>query len=106
IETGRNKARSTDIHSLKQQMGRWKNFDPPFDATIRNGASLGFHNRTTGKFLCPANVNWSDPNNRIALHDGTWKVGPKDMPLYLWLDEKVNTTDFFLGFMKGEIVVK
>ncbi|RDB17803.1 hypothetical protein Hypma_000675 [Hypsizygus marmoreus] len=83
LDSGRSKARSTDIHSLKQNIHRWKKFQPSFDAM--NCPSLGI---------------------QTALRDGTKKVKASDLPVFLWKDEYVNTRDFFDGFMRGEIVQK
>jgi len=34
------------------------------------------------------------------------KVQPQNFPLFLWKNEKVSLTDFFDGFMQGEMVLK
>ena len=108
---------------MKQNVHRWRAFTPQIDAVDARHL-LGFHNMTTGQLLCPCDLNWDDlrclsfifpialsSDNYISsiqqsLQDGTRKVQPQDFPLFLWKNEKVSSTDFFDGFMQGDMVLK
>ncbi len=43
---------------------------------------------------------------RTGLEDGTILASPSDFPAFLWRNEKMNRTDPFEGFLRGEILVK
>ncbi|KIM42574.1 hypothetical protein M413DRAFT_10120 [Hebeloma cylindrosporum] len=122
LDQARSKARASDVGTMKQNVHRWRQFTPPIDAVDARHL-LGFHNMTTGRLLCPCDLNWddlgyllfrtitssfdtSDCRIQKGLRDGTRKVQPQDFPLFLWKNEKVSSTDFFDGFMQGDMVLK
>jgi len=107
---------------MKQNVHRWRTFTPQIDA-VDARHQLGFHNMTTGWLLCPCDLDWDDlrylvfcfiapssdmyiPRIQQSLQDGTHKVQPQDFPLFLWKNERVSATDFFDGFMQGDMVLK
>ncbi|KAF8955982.1 hypothetical protein BDZ97DRAFT_2080158 [Flammula alnicola] len=105
LDQARSKARASDVGTMKQNVHRWRKFVPPIDAVDARHL-LGFHNATTGWLLCPCDLNWDDLSIQQDLQHGTRKVQPKDFPLFLWKNERVSATDFFDGFMQGDMVLK
>ncbi|KAF8157833.1 hypothetical protein B0H34DRAFT_706322 [Crassisporium funariophilum] len=105
LDQARSKARAADVGTMKQHVHRWRDFVPPIDA-VDSRHRLGFHNMTTGYLLCPCDLNWNDLSIQKSLQEGTRKVQPKDFPLFLWKSERVSATDFFDGFMQGDMILK
>jgi hypothetical protein len=44
---------------MKQNVHHWRTFTPAIDAVDARHL-LGFHNMTTGRLLCPCDLNWDD----------------------------------------------
>lgn len=104
LEAGRRGSRSEDINSMKDKIGRWRTFAPPYDPD--NRSMLGFKHPDCGKLLCPASLNWSDSSVRANLRDGITKARPDDFPLFLYMNEQVDSEDLFRGFLRNMILVK
>jgi hypothetical protein len=57
-------ARSDDTKSLKGPILEWivpfgQSLNPPLARNVK--ADRGFHHERTGTLLCPAGMDWSDP---------------------------------------------
>ncbi|KAG1810273.1 uncharacterized protein HD556DRAFT_1435985 [Suillus plorans] len=112
LEVGRRGSRSEDINSMKDKIGRWRTFAPPYNPDHRS--MLGFKYPDCGKLLCPASLDWNDSRHhtettgsvRSNLRDGITKARPDDFPLFLYSDEQVDTEDLFHGFLRNMILVK
>lgn len=64
IQKGTSSARADDTKSLKSAVLDWINprgqaLNPPLVRNIKT--DRGFHHEQTGALLCPAGLNWSDP---------------------------------------------
>ncbi|KZP33887.1 hypothetical protein FIBSPDRAFT_1035853 [Athelia psychrophila] len=104
LEFGRSGARSTDVSSFKAAINRWATFDPPYDHSHK--AYMGFRHQMCGQLLCPASMDWSNPEIKLGLANDTIKAQPDDFPRFLYLDGQVSDDDVFQGFLKGDLLVK
>jgi hypothetical protein len=64
LQKGVSGARSDDTKSLKGPILDWitprgQSLDPPLSRNVK--VNRGFHHERTGSLLCPAGVNWTDP---------------------------------------------
>ena len=64
IQKGVSSAQSDDTKSLKGPILDWivpagQNLNPPLARNVK--INCGFHHECTSAFLCPAGLNWSDP---------------------------------------------
>ncbi|KAF8257393.1 hypothetical protein EI94DRAFT_1818008 [Lactarius quietus] len=70
-----------------------------------SGHLLGFNHPTTGKQLCPAHLDWDDPNVRERLCCGVEEVMATDLPAFLWLKGTFDIEDAYKGFLRGPLLV-
>jgi hypothetical protein len=64
IQKGVSSARSDDTKSMKGAVLEWITprdipLDPPLSRNVK--MNRGFHHNTTGALLCPAGVDWNNP---------------------------------------------
>jgi hypothetical protein len=64
IQKGVSSARSDDTKSIKGAVLDWITprdtpLNPPLSRNVK--ANRGFHHYTTGALLCPAGIDWKDP---------------------------------------------
>jgi hypothetical protein len=64
LQRGVSGARSDDTKSLKGAILEWivpmgQSLNPPLSRNVK--VDRGFHHERTGFFLCPAGMDWSDP---------------------------------------------
>ncbi|KIL67325.1 hypothetical protein M378DRAFT_22905, partial [Amanita muscaria Koide BX008] len=58
LDTGRRRARSEDINSVKSDIGEWRQWNPPFPKTDRSLS--GFKHPMCGHLLCPIDEDWNN----------------------------------------------
>ncbi|KAG1739504.1 hypothetical protein EDD22DRAFT_959371 [Suillus occidentalis] len=102
LEAGQHASRSEDINSMKDKIGRWRTFAPPYDPD--NQLMLCFKHPDCGKLLCPHTETTCSV--RANLRNGITKVRPNDFPLFLYMNEQVDSEDLFHGFLHNMILVK
>ncbi|RDX47355.1 hypothetical protein OH76DRAFT_1526069 [Lentinus brumalis] len=105
LETGRSGVRGVDIHNIKKAVLTWNRYEPlilPEAKSVR-----GFNHPECGRLLCPPTYNWSDPEIRKALQNGSRKypLGAKNWPRVLWLDEEFNRENPMDGFMRNRRLI-
>ncbi|KAG1725958.1 hypothetical protein EDD22DRAFT_853618 [Suillus occidentalis] len=107
LDDARRRARGDDINSLKEKIAHWRRF-PSLNPSVFVSArhTLGFNNKCTGKLLCPANHDYSDPSIQDGLRDGSIVVTSSQFPRFLWLNKVVNPGDFFKGWLENELLVQ
>ena len=71
-QAGAHAARSDDVKSLKGAVLEWitdptTGLVPPIPRNQMSGR--GFHHEATGKYLCPAGLDWNDPRCAIIYID-------------------------------------
>lgn len=83
IQKGVSSCRSDDTKTLKGAILDWivprgQSLDPPLDRNIK--ADRGFCHERTGALLCPAGMDWTDPECVISSVRASiliWLVGPR-----------------------------
>ncbi|KII84951.1 hypothetical protein PLICRDRAFT_45802 [Plicaturopsis crispa FD-325 SS-3] len=105
LNDGRKTARSRDVYGVKDNISKWRKFDPPFPGDKERHRS-GFHHDLCGMLLCPTALDWNDPKVREGLRQHTIIAGPEDLPLLLYANEQFIATDMFAGFLKNMLLVQ
>ncbi|KAI0824838.1 hypothetical protein BC628DRAFT_1419598 [Trametes gibbosa] len=106
LEDGRMSVRGSDLHGVKKAIVSWDQYNPviPPDAkSVR-----GFNHPECGRLLCPVIYDWSDPEVRRGLQNGSRKypAGAQDWPLVLWKDEQVDLENLPDGFLRNLRLIK
>ncbi|KAI0822190.1 hypothetical protein BC628DRAFT_1391476 [Trametes gibbosa] len=83
----------------------WDQFNPPIAPDAKS--TRGFNHPNCGRLLCPASYDWSDPEVRRALQNGSRKYPAlaRDWPRVLWEDEKVDQEDLPKGFLRNRRLI-
>ncbi|KIJ91734.1 hypothetical protein K443DRAFT_685762 [Laccaria amethystina LaAM-08-1] len=109
LQKGASSARSDDTKSLKSAIIDW--LTPPGEALIppiaRNmKVDRGYHHEKTGSLLCPAGVDWSDPEIKQKLRTGEFTVRGDQWPIFLWSGYKYDEDQPWRGLLRSDILVK
>jgi len=126
IQRGANASRADDTKGMKGTIIDWitppgQVITPPLNRKMK--FDRGFHHETTGSLLCPAGVNWDDPEwvlvicgmspftvfifSRIKakLRSGEMHVRGDQWPLFLYADLKYDPKDPWTGLLRNQLLV-
>ena len=118
IDRGRRESRRTDISGIRNHIGQWPSLN--WQNFPRHRHDMGFRNKETGAYLCPADKDWSDPEYvtmtflilnlmvcsvHTTLRDGLVAPGACDIPRLCWAGNTPNPEDYFDGFFRSLIIV-
>ncbi|KAJ2929074.1 hypothetical protein H1R20_g8016, partial [Candolleomyces eurysporus] len=101
-------ARSDDNKSLKAAIieiitPKGSVLTPALSRNIKT--DRGYFHITTGKYLCPTELDWNDEATRSALRSGQIATTGDQWPIFLYESLKYNPQDPWEGFMKSNIMV-
>ncbi|KAF8332946.1 hypothetical protein F5887DRAFT_1063780 [Amanita rubescens] len=108
IQKGMSSARSDDTKSLKGVVLDWitprdKPLNPPLSRSVKT--NRGFNHPVTGALLCPAGLDWNDPETRTKLTSGQLAVKGDQWPLILYAKQEFDSEDPWDGLFRSELLV-
>ncbi|KAF8338542.1 hypothetical protein F5887DRAFT_1077745 [Amanita rubescens] len=108
IQKGMSSARSDDTKSLKGVVLDWitprdKPLNPPLSRSVKT--NRGFNHPVTGALLCPAGLDWNDPETRTKLTSGQLAVKGDQWPLILYAKQEFDPEDPWDGLFRSELLV-
>ncbi|EGN99204.1 hypothetical protein SERLA73DRAFT_53763 [Serpula lacrymans var. lacrymans S7.3] len=108
IQRGSSSARSDDTKSLKGAVLDWitpcrESHTPPLARNVKT--DCGFHHDQTGALLCPAGLDWSDPEVRLKLKNGELLISGDQWPVFLYQDYVYNPEDPWNGLSRSLLLV-
>ncbi|KAM5534199.1 hypothetical protein V8D89_012106 [Ganoderma adspersum] len=108
MQHGVGAARSDDVKGVEAAIVHWladpeKGLVPP--VAPNNMANRGFRHEVTGKELCPAGLDWEDPNIKSSLKAGTMAVHSDQWPIFLYMNGFYDPERPWLGFLCGRLLV-
>ncbi|KAF8313931.1 hypothetical protein F5887DRAFT_895973, partial [Amanita rubescens] len=108
LQKGLSSARSDDTKSLKGVVLDWitprdKPLNPPLSRSVKT--SRGFNHPVTGALLCPAGLDWNDPETRANLISGQLAVKGDQWPLILYAKQEFDPEDPWDGLFRSELLV-
>ncbi|TEB26890.1 hypothetical protein FA13DRAFT_1635440, partial [Coprinellus micaceus] len=109
LQKGASSARSDDTKSLKGAVVDWIDaaggpFHPPLSRTMKQ--KRGFENDRTGFLLCPAELDWNDPEIKRQLRSKELAVTGSHWPIFVYRDEKYDPENPWKGLFRNEMLVK
>ncbi|KIM75845.1 hypothetical protein PILCRDRAFT_13218 [Piloderma croceum F 1598] len=107
LQKGVSSARSDDTKSLKGAILNWivpagQSLTPPIARNIK--MDHGFHHERTGALLCPAEMDWSDPQVKENLRNGDLIIPGDQWPAFLYAGN-FDREDPWKGLFKNIILV-
>ncbi|KAG2114455.1 hypothetical protein BD769DRAFT_1363829, partial [Suillus cothurnatus] len=108
LTKGASGARGDDTKSLKGSVLDWitpkgQNLVPPLACNMK--IDHGFHHEWTGALLCPAGIDWSNPETKTKLQSGEIIVTGDQWPLFLYADYHYNHEDPWNGLFQSALLV-
>ncbi|KIM86989.1 hypothetical protein PILCRDRAFT_4229 [Piloderma croceum F 1598] len=108
IQKGVSSARSDDTKSLKGSILDWivplgHSLNPPLARNIKT--DRGFHHERTGALLCPAGLDWSDPEIKGRLRSGEMTVPGDQWPIFLYAGYEYDPQNPWKGLFKSTLLV-
>ncbi|KAI0316677.1 hypothetical protein OF83DRAFT_1084094 [Amylostereum chailletii] len=105
IRRGANTARSTDTRGFKENIIAWIQEDgkPVMTLDRKKKSDRGFHNDSTGRFLCPVSMDWDDPENKDYLRKG-YSTKEYGLPTFLWERCEHDPENIWKGFLRSDIL--
>ncbi|KJA29576.1 hypothetical protein HYPSUDRAFT_119569, partial [Hypholoma sublateritium FD-334 SS-4] len=109
LQKGASSARSDDTKSLKSAIIDWlvpvgEPLVPPISRNIK--IDRGFNHEKTGALLCPAGVDWSDPEIKDKLRSSELSVSGDQWPIFLYSSYTYDEMDPWEGLLRSAILVK
>lgn len=108
IQKGVSSARSDDTKSIKGAVLDWITprdvaLNPPLSRNVKT--NRGYHHPTTGALLCPAGVDWQNPDVRAKLASGEMAVAGDQWPLLLYANQQYDPDDPWSGLFRSQLLV-
>ncbi|KAG2737704.1 hypothetical protein P692DRAFT_20883308 [Suillus brevipes Sb2] len=108
IGKGASSARGEDTKSLKPVVIDW--IVPAGDVVVpplpRNSKiTRGFNHPITGRLLCPAELDWNDPETKQKLQSGEIAVSGDQWPLFLYANEAYDPDDPWNGLLRSRLLI-
>ncbi|KAG2103042.1 hypothetical protein BD769DRAFT_1630920 [Suillus cothurnatus] len=108
LTKGASGARGDDTKSLKGSVLDWitpkgQNLVPPLARNVK--IDRGFHHERTGALLCPAGIDWSNPETKTKLRSGKIIVTGDQWPLFLYADYRYDPEDPWNGLFQSALLV-
>ncbi|KAI0055392.1 hypothetical protein BV25DRAFT_1921867 [Artomyces pyxidatus] len=108
LQKGASAARSDDTKGIKGSVIDWitplgQSLDPPLGRNVK--ITRGFNHETTGALLCPAGLNWSDPEIKAKLRSGEMSIAGDYWPLFLYRGCVYNPCEPWNGLFRNQLLV-
>ena len=125
IQRGASSARSDDTKSMKAPILDWivphgQSLTPPLARNVK--MDRGFHHERTGALLCPAGMDWSDPEYiylilpsfkvsdwvfriKAQLRSGEMTVAGDQWPIFLYARYEYDPEDPWKGLFRSSLLV-
>ncbi|KAG2145514.1 hypothetical protein BD769DRAFT_1625224 [Suillus cothurnatus] len=108
LTKGASGARGDDTKSLKGSVLDWitpkgQNLVPPLARNVK--IDRGFHHERTGALLCPAGIDWSNPETKTKLRSGEIIVTGDQWPFFLYADYRYDPEDPWNGLFQSALLV-
>ncbi|KAG6905547.1 hypothetical protein DXG01_002054 [Tephrocybe rancida] len=108
VRKGVSAARGEDTKGMKGPIIDWittqgENLHPPLNH--RQKIDRGFQHEITGKFLCPAHLDWTDEKTKKDLRSGELIVPSHNWPMFLYEGYKFDSTNPWKGLLKSRLLV-
>ncbi|OAX33972.1 hypothetical protein K503DRAFT_479526 [Rhizopogon vinicolor AM-OR11-026] len=108
LTKGASGARGDDTKSLKGSVLDWitpkgQNLVPPLAHNMK--IDRGFHHKRTGALLCPAGLDWSNPETKTKLQSGEIIMTEDQWPLFLYADYHYDPEDPWNGLFQSALLV-
>ncbi|RDB25923.1 hypothetical protein Hypma_006362 [Hypsizygus marmoreus] len=125
LQKGSSSARSDDTKSLKSAVIDWitprgEPLIPPLPRNVKT--CRGFNHEATGALLCPANLDWSDPEYasqiiciiilltrlcrvKSKLRDGDYIIPGDQWPIMIYKDYKYDPEDPWNGLLRNRLLI-
>ncbi|KAG2122018.1 hypothetical protein BD769DRAFT_1629280 [Suillus cothurnatus] len=105
---GASGARGDDTKTLKSAVLEWlvprgQAVIPPLSRNIK--FDRGFNHEVTGALLCPAGLDWSNPEIKQNLKSGETAVRGDQWPVFLYAGYEYDPEDPWKGLLKSEILI-
>jgi len=108
LQKGISSARADDTKSLKGVVLDWITpkdgaLLPPLSRNVKT--NRGFHHPVTGALLCPAGLDWKDPEVRAKLSSGELVVCGDQWPILMYADQEYDPEDPWEGLFRSRFLV-
>ncbi|KAJ3546955.1 hypothetical protein NMY22_g1848 [Coprinellus aureogranulatus] len=109
LQKGASSARSDDTKSIKGAIIDWispADGEPLRPSLARNmKADRGYNHERTGLLLCPAGMDWSDPEVKIKLKNKELVVPGNHWPLFVYRNEVYDEEEPWKGLFRSQLLV-
>ncbi|KAG1856000.1 hypothetical protein DFJ58DRAFT_716109 [Suillus subalutaceus] len=107
IGKGASGARGDDTKSLKSAILDWispkgASIQPPLHRNSK--IDRGFNHELTGSLLCPAGLDWHDPETRENLRSGEILVCGDQWPVFLYANQTYDDEDPWCGLLRSRLL--
>ncbi|KAG2739670.1 hypothetical protein P692DRAFT_201873013 [Suillus brevipes Sb2] len=107
IGKGASGARGDDTKSLKSAILDWispkgASIQPPLHRNSK--IDRGFNHELTGSLLCPAGLDWHDPETRENLRSGEILVCGDQWPVFLYANHTYDDEDPWCGLLRSRLL--
>ncbi|KAG2032487.1 hypothetical protein BDR03DRAFT_935988 [Suillus americanus] len=101
-------ARGDNTKTLKSAVLDWISpkgaaIQPPLHRNSK--INCGFNHELTGSLLCPAGLDWKDPETRENLRSGELSVCGDQWPIFLYTHYTYDTDDPWCGLLRSRLLV-
>ncbi|KAG1873144.1 hypothetical protein F4604DRAFT_1880995 [Suillus subluteus] len=108
IGKGATGARGDDTKMLKAVVLDWiapngEAIQPPLHRNTK--IDRGFNHELTGSLLCPAGLNWNDPQTKENLRSGKMLVSGDQWPIFLYAKQVYDPEDPWCGLLRSRLLV-
>ncbi|KAG6906158.1 hypothetical protein DXG01_015548 [Tephrocybe rancida] len=108
IQKGAGASCADDTKSMKGAIIDWitppdGHLTPPLNRRLKS--TRGYRHEATGALLCPANLDWNDPQTKEKLANGLLIVAGHSWPLFLYENSKYDPEKPWDGLLKGKILI-
>ncbi|KAG2141981.1 hypothetical protein DEU56DRAFT_734009 [Suillus clintonianus] len=105
---GASGARGDDTKTLKSAILEWlvprgQPLIPPLSRNVKS--DRGFNHEVTGALLCPAGLDWSNPETKQSLKSGETAVRGDQWPMFLYFGYIYDPEAPWHGLMRSELLV-
>ncbi|TEB33287.1 hypothetical protein FA13DRAFT_1577938, partial [Coprinellus micaceus] len=107
LQKGASSARSDDTKSLKGVIIDWITPADGEPLRLPRNAKIerGFNNERTGFLLCPAGMDWTDPETKRQLKEKVLLVPGNHWPIFVYRDEKYDPEEPWRGLFRSRLLI-
>ncbi|EGO04310.1 hypothetical protein SERLA73DRAFT_43921, partial [Serpula lacrymans var. lacrymans S7.3] len=81
-----------------------QHLDPPLHRNIKS--TRGFNHPRTGRLLCPAGLNWDDPDIQAKLKTGEIQVTSNQWPIFIYANFTYDYGNPWQGLLHSNLLVQ